>query len=176
MKEPCAHTGSVNGTETQQRPFEELRRDLGDTFLAAVADPATVGMLLNTDGTLWQERLGESEAWRPIETMTASLAEAVLHRLTAIAGQRTPEVEFRLDAPRSCGHIVPEVKARPLSLKCVCCMPRPLQAAPTPVFRLCWRKICMVRSYVKNAKRAESRALDDEAQALANSNAELMRR
>jgi hypothetical protein len=155
----------------EQRPFEELRRDLGDLFLEAVADPATVGMLLNADGTLWLERLREPEPWRPIDTMSASRAETMVRTLTAIAGRQTTTVEFRLDAPRSREQIAPEVKVKPLSLECACCRPKPLQAAPTPVFRLCWRKICMVRSYVKNAQRAESRALDAEAQALAKPNA-----
>ena len=47
------HTGTV------ERQLEKLRRDFGDVFLAALADPETVEILLNPDGTLWQERLGE---------------------------------------------------------------------------------------------------------------------
>ena len=46
------HSGTV------ERQLEKLRRDFGDVFLTALADPETVEILLNPDGTLWQERLG----------------------------------------------------------------------------------------------------------------------
>ena len=37
----------------------KLQKDLGEVFLAALADPETVEILLNADGTLRQERLGQ---------------------------------------------------------------------------------------------------------------------
>jgi hypothetical protein len=45
---------------TLERQIEKLRRDFGSAFLAALGDPDTVEILLNADGTLWQEKLGES--------------------------------------------------------------------------------------------------------------------
>ena len=39
--------------------FKQLRKDLGEVFLAALADADTVEIVMNADGTLWQERLGE---------------------------------------------------------------------------------------------------------------------
>src|SRR5271165_4725139 len=83
MKQVSAHIGFVTNDGTQERPLEKLRRDLGEVFLAALADPATVGILLNADGTLWQERLREPEPWRPIETMIASRAETVVRAVAA---------------------------------------------------------------------------------------------
>ena len=113
--------------------------------MAAVADPATVGMIMSTDGTLWQERLPEHQ-WRPIERMTADRAQEVLSTVAAIVSDQTPKVEVRLDGTRVVGE--------PYGLNCVCCRPRPLQAAPEPLFRLCWRKMCMIRGRLKNAARA----------------------
>jgi hypothetical protein len=54
--------------ETPQRRLAKLREEFGEVFVAALADPATVGMLLSADGTLWQERLRGPERWRPIDT------------------------------------------------------------------------------------------------------------
>ena len=53
--------------------MEKLRRDFGQVFLAALADPDTVEIMLNADGTLWQERLGEP--MRQIGTMSPTSAE-----------------------------------------------------------------------------------------------------
>jgi type IV secretion system protein TrbB len=36
-----------------------LRRDCGPEFLTALNDPKTIEIVLNSDGVLWQERLGE---------------------------------------------------------------------------------------------------------------------
>src|SRR5208282_942371 len=151
MKRPSARIASVTSAETPQRPLAKLRQNLGEVFVGALADSATIGMLLSADGTLWQERLRGPERWRPIETMNATRAEVVLRTVAAIASDRTLEVEYRLDGSRIVG--------QPLGLKCVCCRPTPLQEAPNPSFRLCWRKICLIRSCLKNAEREELRAL-----------------
>ena len=44
---------------TYERQLSKLRKDLGEVFLRALEDPDTVEIMLNADGTLWQERLGE---------------------------------------------------------------------------------------------------------------------
>jgi len=100
---------------TQERQLEKLRRDLGEVFLAALADPATVEILLNADGNLWQERLGEP--LRPIGTMIASRAEAVLRTIAACLqttitrDKPTIEGELPLDGSRFAGQIPPVVTA-----------------------------------------------------------------
>jgi hypothetical protein len=53
--------------------LEKLRQDFEQVFLAALADPDTVEIMLNADGTLWQERLGEP--MRQIGTMSPTSAE-----------------------------------------------------------------------------------------------------
>ena len=58
LRDCCVVTEHIAGT--LERQLEKLRRDFGDLFLGALADPETVEILLNPDGTLWQERLGEN--------------------------------------------------------------------------------------------------------------------
>jgi type IV secretion system protein VirB11 len=97
----------------QERQLEKLRRDFGHVFLAALADPETVEILLNPDGTLWQERLGE----RPVQigSMTRSKAEAVLRTVAACLqttitrDKPTIECELPLDGSRFAGQIPPVV-------------------------------------------------------------------
>jgi type IV secretion system protein VirB11 len=100
---------------TVERQLEKLRRDFGEVFLAALADPETVEILLNPDGTLWQERLGE----QPVEigSMTGARAESVLRTVAAcVQTTITPEkpsieCELPLDGSRFAGQIPPVVLA-----------------------------------------------------------------
>ena len=43
----------------KERARRKLERDMGPECLAALNDPKTVEIMLNADGRLWQERLGE---------------------------------------------------------------------------------------------------------------------
>ena len=71
-----------NGKDAAQgRRLEKLRRDFGPVFLAALNDPQTIEILLNADGTLWQEKLGGR--MEPIGQMSATRAEAVLRTIAA---------------------------------------------------------------------------------------------
>ena len=151
MKQPSACVQSVTSDETPPSTLAKLHQSLGEAFVAALADSATIGMVLSADGTLWQERLRGPERWCRIEALSATRAEEVLGTVTEIASDRALEVEYRLDGSRIVG--------QPLGLKCTCCRPSPQQAAENPLFRLCWRKISMVRSCLKNAEREEMRAL-----------------
>jgi hypothetical protein len=163
MKQNPAHIGLAT---SDGRPAEEravkMRRDLGEVFLAVLADPATVGIILNTDGSLWQARARGGERWCPAGTMAASRAELVTRTVATCLPTTLPLEESRLDCP-----IPPAVTTIPIksptaarlsSLVCVCCRPKPLPAAPTPLFRLCWRKVTMIRGFLKNAEREELRA------------------
>jgi type IV secretion system protein VirB11 len=103
------HTGTV------ERQLEKLRRDFGDVFLDALADPGTVEILLNPDGTLWQERLGDKPV--QIGSMSPAKAEAVLRTIaaclhTTITREKpTIEGELPLDGSRFAGQIPPVVSA-----------------------------------------------------------------
>jgi Flp pilus assembly CpaF family ATPase len=70
-----------DGTYERQLAKLQLQKDLGEVFLAALADPETVEILLNADGTLRQERLGQPLA--PIGTMSGSSAEAAMRTIAA---------------------------------------------------------------------------------------------
>ena len=103
------HSGTV------ERQLEKLRRDFGDVFLTALADPESVEILLNPDGTLWQERLGAAPI--QIGSLAPTKAEAVLRTIaaclqTTITREKpTIECELPLDGSRFAGQIPPVVPA-----------------------------------------------------------------
>ncbi|MBA4143569.1 MAG: P-type conjugative transfer ATPase TrbB [Nitrosospira sp.] len=91
----------------------KLARDLGDTFLSALHDPRTVEIMLNADGKLWQERLGEP--MRCFGAMRPAQARSVIRNVAGIHGREltrhspTIECEFPLDGSRFAGQIFPVV-------------------------------------------------------------------
>jgi P-type conjugative transfer ATPase TrbB len=105
----------MNPDGTLDRQLSKLRKDLGDVFLAALADPETVEIILNADGTLWQERLGEP--LQLIGTMSASCADAAMRTIAAyhhaMLTRDNPsiECELPLDGSRFAGQIPPIVTA-----------------------------------------------------------------
>jgi type IV secretion system protein VirB11 len=98
-----------------------LRRDFGGVFLVALADPETVEILLNPDGTLWQERLGQKPM--QIGSMTRAKAESVLRTIAACVqttitrDKPTIECELPLDGSRFAGQIPPVVSAPTFALR-----------------------------------------------------------
>jgi P-type conjugative transfer ATPase TrbB len=99
---------------TLERNLAKLRKDFGDVFLAALADPETVEIVLNADGTLWRERLGEPLV--QIGTMTATAADAAIRTLAAmhhtVITRDSPSIECELwDGSRFAGQIPPVVSA-----------------------------------------------------------------
>jgi type IV secretion system protein VirB11 len=91
----------------------KLERDLGDVFMQAFHDPKTVEIMLNTDGKLWQERLGEK--MRCIGSMRGSQAQAIIKTIAGFHGKEITrqkpilECEFPLDGSRFAGQIQPVV-------------------------------------------------------------------
>jgi P-type conjugative transfer ATPase TrbB len=97
-----------------ERTHAKLRKDFGEVFLTALADPKTVEILLNADGALWQERLGEP--LRQIGTMSASSADAAMRTLAAmhhtVMTRDSPSIECELwEGSRFAGQIPPLVTA-----------------------------------------------------------------
>jgi Flp pilus assembly CpaF family ATPase len=98
---------------TFERNLEKLRKDFGEVFLVALADTETVEIVLNADGSLWQERLGEP--LQRIGTMGAICADAVMRTLSAmhhtVVTRDSPsiECELPLDGSRFAGQIPPIV-------------------------------------------------------------------
>jgi P-type conjugative transfer ATPase TrbB len=105
----------MNPDGTVERQLAKLRKDLGEVFLAALADPETVEIVLNADGTLWQERLGEP--LQCIGAMSVSCADAALrtiaayHHETLTRDNPSIECELPLDGSRFAGQIPPIVTA-----------------------------------------------------------------
>jgi type IV secretion system protein VirB11 len=62
----------MESTEKTDRIREKLKRELGPIIGAALADPLVVEVMLNPDGKLWVERLGEP--MRRVGEMRASNA------------------------------------------------------------------------------------------------------
>lgn len=103
------------------RAIEKLRRDLGENFLEAFSDPSTVEIMLNADGQLWQERLGEE--MRCIGEMSAYKGEAIIKTIAGYHGKEvtrfkpTLEGEFPLDGSRFAGQLPPVVYAPTFAIR-----------------------------------------------------------
>ena len=101
---------------THERNLSKLRKDFGEVFLAALAASETVEIVLNSDGSLWHERLGEP--LKKIGTMSASSADAVIrtlasyHHTTVTRENPSIECELPLDGSRFAGQIPPSFPHR----------------------------------------------------------------
>jgi hypothetical protein len=86
--------------EARNRNLRKLRADPGAVVLDALSDPKTVEVMLNADGQLWQERLGEPlreigamEAWQAevIVCAVAAILKRVVTRENPIIGGELPD-------------------------------------------------------------------------------------
>jgi type IV secretion system protein VirB11 len=108
----------MNGVEervvtVKDRAKEKLRRDLGGLMEQALNDLKTVELMLNADGRLWQERLGEP--MRCIGTITEARAESIIKTVAGFHGKEVTrmkpllEGELPLDGSRFAGQLPPVV-------------------------------------------------------------------
>jgi type IV secretion system protein VirB11 len=108
-------------TSVNARAIEKLRRDLGPVVMEALNDPTTVEVLLNADGGLWQERLGEKMC--QIGTMTPQRAEAVVKTVAGYHGKTVTrlnplvEGELPLDGSRFAGQLPPVVECPTFAIR-----------------------------------------------------------
>ena len=111
----------MTGTPTQARGHEKLRRECGEVFLKALEDKRTIEILLNADGRLWQEKLGQRLS--VIGTMTVSQGEAIIRTVagslgvTVTAQYPVVEGEFPLDGSRFAGQLPPIVGAPTFAIR-----------------------------------------------------------
>ena len=116
-----APTALADTVTMASRARGKLRRDLGESLLAAISDPCTVEVMLNADGRLWQERLGEP--MRCIGVMGQQQAEAVIktvagfHGLEITRDRPMLEAEFPLDGSRFAAQLPPVVSAPTFALR-----------------------------------------------------------
>jgi type IV secretion system protein VirB11 len=116
MNEPDDNFASV-----KERARERLARDMGQVLLTALNDPRTVEVLLNADGRLWQERLGEG--MRNIGDLRPAKAEAIIKTVAGYLGlvinKAKPliEGELPLDGSRFAGQLPPIVSAPTFAIR-----------------------------------------------------------
>lgn len=105
----------------KDRAKEKLRRDMGTTIETALADPKTVELMLNADGRLWQERLGEK--MRCIGRISSGRAESIIKTVAGFHGKEVTrfkpllEGELPLDGSRFAGQLPPVVSAPTFAIR-----------------------------------------------------------
>ena len=105
---PATGTNLIN-----DRAQRQLKRDLGNDILGALHDPSTIEIMLNADGRLWQERLGEG--MRCIGTLPGTQARGIVNTVAGYHGREltrgnpTLECEFPLDGSRFAAQVPPVV-------------------------------------------------------------------
>lgn len=116
MDEPDFYASDALG-----RAQRKLERDMGPVLLAALHDARTVELLLNADGSLWQERLGEP--MHCIGSMRAAQGEAIIRTVASYLDKTvtsaTPMVEgeLPLDGSRFAGQLAPVVSAPTFAIR-----------------------------------------------------------
>ena len=108
-------------TTLKDRAKKKLERDMGPLLMAALTDARTVEIMLNADGKLWQERLGE--AMKCIGTLRTAQAEAIIKTIAGYHGKEitystpTLEAELPLDGSRFAGQLPPVVEAPTFAIR-----------------------------------------------------------
>jgi type IV secretion system protein TrbB len=114
-------TGEAEPATVKERARETLRRAMGSLMIDALADPKTVEIILNADGKLWQERLGEKMTC--IGHVAANRAETIVKAVAGYHGkeatrlQPTLEGEFPIDGSRFAGQMPPIVPAPTFAIR-----------------------------------------------------------
>jgi len=103
--------------ETERRAVEKLQRELGSQLLEFLNSADVIEIVLNADGGLWVERLGQPMLWTG--TMAPANAEAIISTVAAMlrttVNRDNPilECELPLDGSRF-EALVPPVVSRPI--------------------------------------------------------------
>ncbi len=109
--------GTSAAEEQAKRLREKLERELGPTIVAALADPAVVEVMLNADGGLWLDVLGEGMRDTGVR-MSAMQAENLLRTIAAAleisvnAEQPILEGTLPFDGSRFAG-VLPPISNQP---------------------------------------------------------------
>lgn len=105
----------------KDRAKKKLERDMGPLLLTALHDPRTVEVMLNADGKLWQERLGEPMIC--IGSLRAPQAEAIIKTVAGYHGKEITrarplvEGELPLDGSRFAGQLPPIVPSPTFAIR-----------------------------------------------------------
>lgn len=115
------HTTEESHSSLKSRAKDKLARDFGPLLMDALRDNRTVELMLNADGKLWQERLGEG--MKCIGTLRTAQAEAIIkivagyHGKEVTRGKPIIEGEFPLDGSRFAGQLPPIVHAPTFAIR-----------------------------------------------------------
>ena len=110
-----------SGATLKDRAKRKLERDMGPLLIQALNNPKTVELMVNADGRIWQEKLGESMAC--IGDLRPAQAEAIIK---TVAGYHSKEVtrlkpiiegEFPLDGSRFAGQLPPIVTSPTFAIR-----------------------------------------------------------
>jgi P-type conjugative transfer ATPase TrbB len=108
-------------SDARDRARTKLERDIGPLILAALHDPRTVEIMLNADGRVWQERLGER--MKCIGSLRPAQGEAIIRTVASCLGKTVTasmpivEGELPLDGSRFAGQIPPIVVAPTFAIR-----------------------------------------------------------
>lgn len=97
----------------KERAKKKLERDMGPLLMMALNDPRTVEVMLNADGRLWQERLGERMIC--IGSLRVAQAEAIIKTVAGYHGKEVTrakpilEGELPIGRARFAGQLPPVV-------------------------------------------------------------------
>src|SRR5574338_1510326 len=119
LTEPMTeHKEAISISERAKR---KLERDMGPECLTALNDPKTVEIMLNADGKLWQERLGEP--MKCIGSLRVAQAQAIIETVAGYHGKEVTrqkpilEGELPLDGSRFAGQLPPVVPAPTFAIR-----------------------------------------------------------
>ncbi|WP_072633027.1 P-type conjugative transfer ATPase TrbB [Pandoraea apista] len=118
---PNPGQGSAPPDSSAKRTIERLAMEMGDVALHAFNDPQTIELMLNPDGSLWVERLGEP--LKHIGHMQESVAQTILRTIAGFHGEiiteSSPRLEcnFPIDGSRFAGQIPPVVRAPSFAIR-----------------------------------------------------------
>ena len=106
----------------KERAKRKLERDMGPEFLAALNDPRTIEIMLNADGKLWRERLGEKRC-NASARMRVAQAEAIIKTIAGFHGKEVTrqkpilEGELPFDGSRFAGQLPPVVPSPTFAIR-----------------------------------------------------------
>ena len=110
-----------NFPSVKARAIKKLERDMGAPLLVALHHPKTIELMLNPDGRLWLERLGEPITC--IGDMHPSIGESIIKTIAGYHGKvvttTTPSVEgeFPICGSRFAGQLSPIVLAPTFAIR-----------------------------------------------------------
>lgn len=106
---------------TRDRACRKLERDLGSLLLSALRDPETVEIMVNADGRIWQEKLGQKI--QHIGHLQSAQAEAIIKTVAGFHGKEVTrhnpiiEGEFPVDNSRFAGQLPPIVTSPTFAIR-----------------------------------------------------------